>query len=117
MPGSGSAGAKFDNAHDGLLDYLALILQVSSQDLAQRVFGHTGLNPASESTFPAAAITECCFPTAERYASRLSNAAGGALRSLKAAKDYALVVSPAALARDEMHARSGSAMRDRVDQP
>jgi hypothetical protein len=83
-----------------LLDHLALIFQVSSQDLAQlrswlglrqrelrydwdsdcnaretqkfapdnlhdslgwRVFAHTGLNPASEPTFRAAAITECCF--------------------------------------------------------
>jgi hypothetical protein len=35
VPGSGGAGPEFDNADDSLLDQLALILQVFSQDLAQ----------------------------------------------------------------------------------
>ena len=35
VPRSGGAGPEFDNADDGLLDQLTLILQVFSQDLGQ----------------------------------------------------------------------------------
>src|SRR5712671_2414013 len=35
MPGSGSAGAKVDDADDSLLYHLALTFQIFSQDLAQ----------------------------------------------------------------------------------
>jgi len=35
VPGSSSAGPEFDDADDGLLDQLTLILQVFSQDLGQ----------------------------------------------------------------------------------
>jgi hypothetical protein len=83
--------------------------------LPERVSGRIGLWSKADNT----------FRRLHRDACRLSNTAGGALRRLKAAKDYALVASPAALARDEnarllasdwMHA-SASAMRDRIDEP
>jgi hypothetical protein len=99
------AGTKVEGYVDGKLYF--------EHVLPERVSGRIGLWSKADTT----------FRRLHRDASRLSNAAGGALRSLKAAKDYALVASPAALARDEnarllasdwMHA-SGSAMRDRID--
>jgi hypothetical protein len=99
------AGTKVEGYVDGKLYF--------EHVLPERVYGRIGLWSKADAT----------FRRLHRDASRLSNAAGGALRSLKAAKDYALVASPAALARDEnarllasdrMHA-SGSAMRDRID--
>jgi hypothetical protein len=81
------AGTKVEGYVDGTLYF--------EHVLPERVSGRIGLWSKADTT----------FRRLHPDASRLSNAAGGALRSLKAAKDYALVVSPAALARDEMHAR------------